>query len=128
MGPMTGRGAGFCTGYPAPGFANAGWGGGYGWGRGFGGGRGRGGWGRRNVYYATGLTGWQRAGGVHPAAFGAAPAWGGNVNPYAPGYAPEQELNALKSQAEYLEDALEGIRTRMAELDKEPQGQAKDTK
>ena len=40
MGPMTGRGAGYCAGYGMPGFANAprGWGYGmdYGWGRGFG--------------------------------------------------------------------------------------------
>jgi len=56
MGPMTGRGAGYCAGYDRPGFANP-WVGGYG-GRGFGGG-GRG-W--RNMYYATGLPGWARAG------------------------------------------------------------------
>ncbi len=47
MGPMTGRAAGFCAGYPNPGFANP-YGGRYaygGYGRGFGGGFGRG-WGR----------------------------------------------------------------------------------
>ena len=51
MGPMTGRAAGFCAGYPVPGFMNPipggfggrgfGWGRGRGWGRGFGRGRGR---------------------------------------------------------------------------------------
>ena len=55
LGPMTGRAAGYCAGYPVPGFMNAVGG------RGFGGWGGRGGRGRRNWFYATGLTGWQRA-------------------------------------------------------------------
>ncbi len=56
QGSMTGRGAGFCAGSAAPGFASSGLG--FGRGRGWGG-RG-GGWGRRNMFYATGRTGWQR--------------------------------------------------------------------
>lgn len=55
-GPMTGRRAGYCGGYSAPGFMNPAPGRGF-WGRRRGGGRGR-----RNWFYATGLTGWQRAG------------------------------------------------------------------
>jgi hypothetical protein len=106
MGPMTGRAAGFCAGYGVPGYMNPVGG----WGRG-------GGWGRRNWYYATGLPGWARAGyGI--------PAWGGAVNPYAysgapfaPGLTAQQELDALKGQAEYLEDSLEGIKKRMEELE-----------
>ena len=47
MGPMTGRGVGFCAGFNMPGLAGNG--------VGFGGGRGR-----RNCFYATGLNGWQR--------------------------------------------------------------------
>lgn len=119
MGPMTGRGAGFCAGNAMPGYANAipgrgFWGGGRGgaWGRGGGGG----GWGRRNQFYATGLTGWQRA------AYGF-PAFGGM--PYAPGFAPsyapsvvrEQEVEALKGQAAYLESALADIKKRIEELE-----------
>ena len=109
MGPMTGRGAGYCAGYPAPGYANAGFG------RGFGRGRG-GGWGRRNWFYATGLTGWQRGAYGYPTS-------GGGM-PYAPAFYPsgsglsrEDEFNALKGQAEYLEESLEGIRKRMGELE-----------
>jgi hypothetical protein len=111
MGPMTGRAAGFCAGYGVPGYMNPVGGRGYGgWGRG-------GGWGRRNWFYATGLPGWARAGyGV--------PAWGGAVNPYTysgaprvPGLTAQQELDALKGQAEYLEDSLEGIKKRMEELE-----------
>jgi hypothetical protein len=69
LGPMTGRGAGYCAGYPVPGFANPwvpAWGGrGRGWG-----GRGRGFWGR-----GWRLWGWGRGRGLR---------WG-----YAPyGYHP----------------------------------------
>jgi hypothetical protein len=123
VGPMTGRAAGFCAGYPVPGYMNPIGGRGYwGWGRGFRGG----GWGRRNWYYATGLTGWQRAGYGMPAYGGAMSpyAYGGAVNPYAyggapfaPAIAPQQELDGLKGQAEYLEDTLDGIKKRIEELE-----------
>ncbi|MBN2209424.1 MAG: DUF5320 domain-containing protein [Candidatus Coatesbacteria bacterium] len=109
MGPMTGRAAGYCAGYNVPGFMNPVGGRGAGFG---GGGFGRG---RRNWYHATGMPGWQRAGmGM--------PAWGMPGYGYASpaGYAPtgEQELGALKTQAEYLEKSLDEIRKRMNELEK----------
>ncbi len=115
---MTGRAAGYCAGYGMPGYMNPVPG------RGFGAGYGRGGgfWGRgggrgcRNRYYATGLTGWQRAG------YGA-PVWGGvPTAPVAPyGVAPtrEQQLDAMKGQASYFEDALKDLRKRMEELEAE---------
>ncbi|HUT04580.1 MAG TPA: DUF5320 domain-containing protein [bacterium] len=110
MGPMTGRAAGYCAGYGTPGYMNPVGGRGMGFGGGFGRGRG---W--RNQFYATGLTGWQRAAAGVPA--GGAPGYG-----YAPppGYAPtpEQETGALKAQAEYLEKSLNEIRKRMEELQK----------
>ncbi len=106
MGPMTGRAAGYCAGYAAPGHMNPipgrgawGRGGGFGRGRGFGRGLGRGrgaGWGA--VAYAPPY---------------AAPA-------YAPPFAPPtalQERDALQGQLEYLEDALDGVRKRLAELE-----------
>ncbi|MGI6114460.1 MAG: DUF5320 domain-containing protein, partial [Mahellales bacterium] len=61
MGPMTGRGAGFCAGFQVPGYMNptGGWGIGSGRGRGF-----------RRKYYLTGMPGWVRYGypayPVHP--------------------------------------------------------------
>jgi len=58
QGPMTGRGAGYCAGYGAPGFASPGPGGGFGGGRSWGG---RGGWRHRNWFGASGLPGWMRA-------------------------------------------------------------------
>ena len=62
MGPMTGRGAGYCAGFAAPGFASGGRGGFFG--RGRGGGRG---W--RNMFYATGCPaghGWRGVGRPTP--------------------------------------------------------------
>jgi len=113
MGPMTGRAAGYCAGYSVPGYMNPIGGRGYwGWGRGRGGG-----WGRRNWFYATGLTGWQRAGLGWPA-YGAP---SGYSTPYAAPFGPavtkEQQLDALKGQAKYFEDALEGVRKRIAEIE-----------
>jgi len=110
MGPMTGRAAGYCAGYPTPGFANPiGGRGFFGWGRG----RGGGGWGRRNGFYATGLTGWQRAGYGY-AGFSGVPSGA----PYAaPTVTREQEVDMLKGQAEYFEDALTGIKKRIEELE-----------
>ena len=103
MGPMTGRAAGYCAGFSIPGFANP-------VGRmGLGRGRGRG---RRNMFYATGLTGWQRAAMGGPA-FGAPGPYAEAVDPAA---ADEQELGALKSQAEHLQATLDTINRRIQEM------------
>ncbi len=116
MGPMTGRAAGYCAGYATPGFGNPNqvrgyWGGRRGGGRGF-----------RNRFYATGLPGWQRAAGGWQA-------WGNpfipNMNYGAPNnisaMTKEQEMDALKGQAEYLAGALEDIRKRIEELETKKQ-------
>ena len=115
MGPMTGRAAGYCAGYPMPGYMNPIPGGGYfGRGRGFigrGGGRG---W--RNWSYATGLPGSARFGmGL--------PAWGGQTPymgayPYAPELDPKQEMDMLKDQAGILKQQLEDIQGRIGTLKK----------
>ena len=105
QGPMTGRGAGYCSGTNAPGFAAApgrgfgrGWGGagfGRGFGRGAGFGRGRGGWGQGGIYPA------------YPA------------QPYASApYTPEQEVSTLKAQSTQLQDTLQRINERLDELEK----------
>jgi hypothetical protein len=112
MGPMTGRAAGYCAGYPVAGFMNPIPGRGFwGWGRG------RGGRGRRNWFYATGLTGWQRAAYGYPAP--GVPYAAPYGAPYAPTATAEQEVEMLKGQAEYFEDALDGIKKRIAELETE---------
>ncbi len=119
MGPMTGRAAGYCAGYSVPGFVNPVYGVGWGYGRGGGFGRGwgfgGGGHGWRNMFYATGLTGWQRSG--YPYYGGAAYGYAPYYPPSVPGYSRESELTALKGQAEYMEDTLEGINKRIKELE-----------
>lgn len=98
MGQMTDRAAGFCAVYPTPGFANpmpgAGAYGGRGGGRGW-----------RHKFHATGLTGWQR---------GAVP-----IGAYGQVSARVQALETLKSQAEYFENSLEGIKKRIEEIEVE---------
>jgi len=94
MGPMTGRAAGYCAGYPTPGYMNPVGG------RGFGG-RG-GGRGRRNWYYATGLPFWARA----TQGFFAAPS-------------AEQERETLRQQSQHLQESLDAINRRIEELEKE---------
>jgi len=130
FGPMTGRAAGYCAGYPMPGFMNPipgrGFGGG---GRGFGG-RGRG-WARAGWLPAWGGApydpyGYPPYGMTYPYGAGYSPYGApasGMTYPYGAGYSPyggpvsqEQELDALKGQAEYFEDALDGIRKRIEEL------------
>jgi hypothetical protein len=101
MGPMTGRGAGYCSGSGAPGYVQPGPGRGFG----MGGGRGRGmggGWGRRNMFHATGLPGWLRFG-----PFGA---------PYQ-NPDPETEKRTLKDQADALQSQLQAIQKRLEEID-----------
>jgi len=126
MGPMTGRAAGFCAGYSAPGYANpVGGRGFFGRGRGFGGRGGGRGW--RNWFYATGLPGWARAGYGWPGGGGyAGPAYGGYPGAYTGGFsaAPsaEQEQQALKQQSEYLQQSLNDINKRIEELEKAKAG------
>jgi len=108
-GPMTGRAAGYCAGNEGSGSANALGGRGFGGGRGCGGGGGRGRRARRNRFYATGLSGWQRA-----AAAPTEPA-------VAPAVSEEEGLSLLKRQADGLAGALDELKARIAELEAEPQ-------
>jgi len=111
MGPMTGRAMGYCAGYPAPGYFNPAGGWGYvpGPGRGLAGFRGHGGRGR---FFA----GW-------------APRWGGAWYgtsgaglPFSPvpGTSPPKEIEVLKEQAAYFEEALSDIMKRISELESRP--------
>lgn len=129
MGPMTGRAAGYCAGYPMPGSMSPVAGRGFwGMGRGMrGGGRGR-----RNWFYATGIPGYARAAQGIPAwgarpfvppvmptpAYGMPPAgYGAPAMGLWPQMGQEQQLDALKGQAEYFEDMLDGIKKRIEELE-----------
>lgn len=86
MGPMTGRGAGFCAGAVSPGYANPG--GGYGCARGF----------RRN-FFASGVPGRARFSGF------------GQANG-----TPIDEKELLNNRAKVLQEQLDDIKNRLAEL------------
>jgi hypothetical protein len=100
---MTGRGAGYCAGYDAPGYVNIG----YGCGRGFGR-RGRG-W--RHNFYATGLPRWAREYPVNPA-------WAGYTGPVFQGeFTPEHEVEALKAQSGFFQKQIDVLNERIKELE-----------
>lgn len=116
-GPMSGRRAGFCSGFPVAGFMNSPFGfGGFGF-------RGRGrGW--RHMFWATGMPGWAR--GFHP---GFSPLfnpeasshWSGNFWPEdtqsIPEKAKKDQAKLLKKQIEILEEDLKELNTRLKELE-----------
>ena len=94
MGPMSGRGAGYCGGRGVPGGMNRGFGGGRA-------GRGRGGRGHRHMFHATGLTGRQRAAMDMP-----------TVAPTA-----EAERQFPQDEVESLRSQLDEVKKRLAELE-----------
>ncbi|MDZ4184012.1 MAG: DUF5320 domain-containing protein [Desulfuromonadales bacterium] len=108
LGPLSGRGMGYCAGVVTPGTMTLG--SGRGWGRGSRGcGMGGGGRGWRNRFIATGLAGWQRAATGWPMNAGASPVMSVPTR--------EQELAALKNQAANLETAMGEIRKRIQEFE-----------
>ncbi len=102
MGPMSGRGAGYCAGFAAPGFVNGAPG------RGMGMGRGRG-FGRGSGFGANWRNGWTAA----PYAAGPYPA-----NNIPAGYS---EAEILKNQAQQLGEMLDNVNKRLSEIDQKKQ-------
>jgi len=105
LGPMTGRGAGYCAGYSVPGYVNPipgrgffGRGRGRGW---FGRGGGRG-WGRG--YYAGGSPGWEY--------------YGAPVYPYPQELSSKEEANLLKEDAKVLKQQLKELQGYIDTLEK----------
>ena len=90
MGPMSGRGAGYCAGYEMPGYANP-MGGRPGMGM-----RAFGGRGHRYWFHATGQPGWMRM---------------GTYSAQAPAaLTPEQEQQILRDQEALLQEQLNTVR------------------
>ena len=112
LGPRTGRGAGFCSGFSGPGYMNPVPGRGF---AGFGRGRGSRGFGRgrgwRNWYWETGVPGWMRGGYGSPR--------------FAPRVTSEEEMDILRDEAEYLKQQLSDVQDRISALEKsrETQGE-----
>lgn len=94
MGPMTGRGAGFCAGFVMPGYMNPAVGMGYGRGRGF----------RRMFWMTGGMPGWAHF------------AYPPNAGVYT---TPVDEKELLSNQAQFLQDQLEQVKQRLNALEKE---------
>lgn len=95
MGPVTGRGAGYCTGYAIPGFANYE---GAGFGRRMGGGRGF-----RRMFNYTGVPGWTRNGYV---------TFGQNGQVF-------DKRTVLKNQEEFFEAQLKQVKDCLKGFDEE---------
>jgi hypothetical protein len=95
LGPMTGRAAGYCAGYPVAGLMNPYVGRpglGFGYGRGF------------------------RSGYAYPIPY--VPSVYGGVGFYQPPAEPKQEMEMLAGEAKYLKEQLEEINKRITELEK----------
>lgn len=117
QGARTGRGAGFCNRYEIAGYANRGGVYPFGGGRHMNAGGGRG---HRHWYYATGLPGWVRGGRNFPGSN-----WNDQFVP--PAISRSEELEMLKDEAGYFEEALEGIKERISSLESRPDTDEKQT-
>ena len=119
-GPMTGRAAGYCAGFPVPGYMNPIPGRGRGFGRGWGRGRGRG-WGRG---FGRGF-GWR--GAAYPYAYGD-PYYGNPyyAAPYVPGVTPQQEADMLKEQAKAMQDEIKAMNQRIKELESDAENEGNE--
>jgi hypothetical protein len=114
FGPMTGRAAGYCAGYPVPGYANPVGGRGYfGYGRGRrGGGRG---WGRGHGY-GMGFP-YVAPGYPYPGFYG----YGYTYPPSQ--ITPDTEMKMLKDQADFMQKEVSAINERIKELEEIASGQ-----
>ena len=107
LGPMTGRRAGYCAGYPVPGFINpfVGYRGyGLGFGHGFGRGMGR---------------GMHRGRGYGYMPYMPYMPYGSTAFGYNPAITAEEELNMLKEHARLLQGQLEEIQKQVKVLEEE---------
>jgi hypothetical protein len=104
LGPMTGRAAGYCAGYPAPGFMNPvpGFGRGFGFGRGWGRGRGRG---FRRGYWTYPPT----------PSYANLPAYTYPVTPLP--QSPENELATLQEYKKEIEQEKTSIEQEISDLE-----------
>ena len=110
QGPMTGRGAGYCSGSSVPGFANPyvpryglGFGCGRGWGRGY--------WGRGRFY---------RGRGYYPDPyFGPEPYYPPYKHPVSSEYNKDEEKKYLENLVKGLEEEMKAVKERLQELYKE---------
>jgi len=116
LGPMTGRAAGYCAGYPVPGFMNPyvrGLGHGFGFGRGF---RGRG-FGRGRWF------GWA---GYYPYSYPAP--YYGITQPYVPYSSVPYQTFGPNEEKAYLEEVVVSLENELKEVNKRIEELVKETK
>ena len=103
MGPVTGRGAGYCASYPVPGYANfiPGQGLGFGFGRGFGRGRGS----RSNRLNYGPFEGYAYQAGRY------------YQDTNAPELTAQQEAEMLKKEAKLMQEEVSSINQRISQLE-----------
>jgi len=130
LGPMTGRAAGYCAGYPVPGYMNPapayrswmdpipgrgwfGYGGGWGrgWGRGFGW---HGGFDPGAYYQGYGYSGYDYGYPSYGVPYYDNPYFG---YPYSPEMTHQQEAEVLKEQAKAMQEDINSINKRIKELE-----------
>ncbi|HPQ41649.1 MAG TPA: DUF5320 domain-containing protein [bacterium] len=106
MGPMTGRGAGYCAGYTVPGYANPA--GGRGYGRGFG---------RRLGFHGGFGGGFRRGfgGGFRRGYSGVSPMYPPAYMPVNPEAIPDRS-EILKAELEGLQDAVKRVQAELNAL------------
>jgi len=100
LGPRTGRGLGYCSGFDSPGYTRGPGMGGY-----FGGGRGRG----RGIRFSRGFRGF---GGYWP------PSYNPFVPISVPNVTPENQIDILKQEKEYLESEMNEINKAINDITK----------
>jgi len=110
LGPMTGRAAGYCAGFAAPGYAHPVPT--LGWGRGRGGGRGRGRWPFLGAWANWPVPWLMRDLGAP--AYMPHPYTG--VLPWSLVMTSDEELSVLNNQVRYVESVLKTLRSRIEEL------------
>lgn len=114
LGPRTGRAAGYCAGYPVPGYANPsvpGYGRGFGYGRGGGRGYGRGYWGRGRGFWGRGYC-------PEPY-YEPAPYYPPYQQQVSPEPSRDEEKAYLEDMIKGLEEELKAIKERLQDLSKE---------
>jgi hypothetical protein len=107
LGPMTGRGLGFCAGYNTPGYTK-----GPGMGMAWGGGRGRGARG-----FGRGMA-WGRGRGFGYRAYRPAVGTSAYQPITAAPVSEDQQLNMLKQEKDFLESELNGIKNAIEDISK----------
>jgi hypothetical protein len=123
LGPGTGWGFGYFPGYSTPGYVYPYGSRAFGFGRGFGRGLG---WGRGGFGMGRGFRrAWAYPFAYNPGVYPYA-SYGYPDYPYAPNITPEQEADMMRKEASAMQDEINAINERIAELESKTKAKTKD--